>query len=304
MVLTNNLKPAPTRNETGVEIPPAWERITLSTLRDVILVVGAPDTGKSTFARYLYRRLYEVHERVAFVDGDIGQATLGPPTTMTLALGRPGDDAFPPGGPCYRTFVGDVSPRRHMLPTLVGAHKLVQKARETGGTAIVFDTTGLVDPAQGGGVLKQAKVDLLRPTVVVGIQRRSELEHLLLPLRRSRRTRVIDLPASRAVRRREVPLRQEHRAARFRHYFEGAHTLEVAWQRLAVFPAPAFTPHRLLALENSEGFALALGIVIASDPVRNTIALYTPLSSLADVDSIRLGDLALDPHTFHESRLW
>ncbi|RLC85845.1 MAG: hypothetical protein DRI79_10840 [Chloroflexi bacterium] len=286
-----------------VEIPPAWERITLHSLSGVILVVGAPDTGKSTFARYLYRRLHEYHERVAFVDGDMGQATLGPPTTMTLALGKPGDDTFPPTGPCYRTFVGDVSPRRHMLPTVVGAHKLVRKARGEGATVIVFDTTGLVNPAYGGGELKRAKVELLRPTVVVGIQRRSELEHLLVPLRRSRRTRVVDLPASRAARRREVPIRQEHRVTRFRYYFEGAHTLEIAWQHLAVFPAPIFTPHRLLALEDSAGFTLALGIVTASDPVRNTITLYTPLPSLAEVDAIRLGDLALNPHTFHETRL-
>lgn len=286
-----------------IEIPPAWERITLSALGGTLLVVGAPDTGKSTFARYLCRRLCAHHERVAFVDGDVGQATLGPPTTMTLALGQPGDDTFPPAGPRFRAFVGDVSPRRHMLPTLIGAHKLVQKARAEGATAIVFDTTGLVDPACGGGELKRAKVELLRPTVVVGIQRGSELEHLLVPLRRSRRTRVVDLPASRSARRREVFDRQEHRAACFGRYFAEARSLEVAWQRLAVFPAPAFTPRRLVALEDSEGFALALGIVIAGDLARGTVTLHTPLASAAGVDAIRLGDLMLDPCTFRELRL-
>ena len=286
-----------------VEIPPAWERITLSALSGTLLIVGGPDVGKSTFARYLYCRLCAHHERVAFVDGDIGQATLGPPTTMTLALGEPGGECFPPAGPRLRTFVGDVSPRGHMLPMLVGAHRLVQRARDEGATAIVFDTTGLVDRSHGGGALKYAKVELLRPTVVVGIQRRSELEHLLVPLRRSRRTRVIDLPASRAAQRREVPVRQEYRAARFRLYFEQAHTLEVTWQRLAVFPAPAFTPHRLVALEDGAGFALGLGIVKARDPAVSAVTLYTPLSSLAGVDGIRVGDLALDPCTFRESRL-
>ena len=52
-----------------IEIPPAWERITLSALGGTLLVVGAPDTGKSTFARYLYRRLCAHHERVAFDGG-------------------------------------------------------------------------------------------------------------------------------------------------------------------------------------------------------------------------------------------
>lgn len=289
--------------DVRIEIPPAWERITLPALSGTLLIFGAPDTGKSTFARYLYRRLCTHHERVAFVDGDVGQATLGPPTTMTLALGEPGDDAFPPPGPRFRTFVGDVSPRGHMLPTLVGMHKLVQQARQAGATVIVCDTTGLVDPAQGGGELKRAKVELLQPTAVVAIQRGSELEHLLVPLRRGRRTRVIDLPASQAARRREVPLRQEHRAARFCAYFEGARVVEVVWQRLAVFPAPAFTPHRLVAMENSSGFALGLGVVIRGDLARSAVELYTPLPSLAEVDSIRLGDLALDPRTFRESRL-
>ena len=283
-----------------IEVPPAWEQITTSALSGVILVIGAPDTGKSTFARYLYRRLCAHHERVGFVDGDMGQATLGPPTMMTLALGQ-SDDTFPPAGPRYRAFVGDVMPKGHMLPTLVGAHRLVQKAREEEAGAIVFDTTGLIDPTQGGGELKWAKVDLLQPGAVVGLQRRDELEYLLLPLRLSRRARVIDLPVSRAAKRREAPIRREHRAAQFRRYFAGARSLEVAWPRLAVFPRPAFTPHRLIALEDKEGFALALGIVTASDP--NTVVLYTPLASLDRVSAVRLGDLALDPRTFQETRI-
>ena len=284
-----------------IDIPPAWERITLSALSGTLLIVGAPDTGKSTFARHLYRRLCARHDRVAFVDGDVGQATLGPPTTMTLALVQGGDDAFPPAGPRFRVFVGAVSPRGHMLRMLVGAHLLVQKAECEGATAIVFDTTGLVDPAHGGGALKRAKVDLLRPSVVVGIQRGGELEHLLVALRRSRRSRVIDLPPSRVVQRRGVSRRQEHRAARFGHYFGNARTLEVNWRHLAVFPTPAFSLCRLVALEDSEGFLRALGIVVARDLACGTVTLHTPLSSMVDVDAIRMGDLALDSRTFRES---
>ncbi len=289
------------------DVPPAWERITLSALSGTVLVVGAPDTGKSTFARYLYRRLCRLHQRVGFIDGDMGQATLGPPTTISLALSESdGGEGFPPLGPRFRVFIGDVSPRGHMLPTVVGAHKLVQKAEDEGATAVVFDTTGLVDAACGGGELKRAKIELLRPGAVVAIQRQDELEHLLVPLRRSRRTRVLDLRASRAARRREAPERQNHRSARFRRYFREAQPLEVAWQRWAVFPAPDFTPQRLVAFECAEGFTLGLGIVVASDRQRGAVMVKTPLTfrdSLDQVDAIRLGDLALDPFTFRESRL-
>ena len=283
-----------------IEVPPAWERLLLDHLRGTLMVIGAPDTGKSTFARYLYRQLCAFHSRVGFIDGDVGQASLGPPTTMTLAVRQPGEEGFPPGGPRVRFFVGSNSPRGHMLSTVIGAYKLARRAQEMGVTATVLDTTGLVSRAQAGGVLKQAKVDLLEPTVVFAIQRGMELEHLLVPLRRSMRTRVVDLPVAPAVRPRDVPARRAHRAEAFRRYFAEAETLEVVWPRLAVFPAPSFSRGRLVALEDVHGFALALGVVMGTDATRRTVQLHTPARSLEGVDALRLGDLWLDPETGSE----
>jgi polynucleotide 5'-hydroxyl-kinase GRC3/NOL9 len=73
-----------------LDIPPAWDKIDLREARGTLMVIGATDTGKSTFAQYLYRRLCaDPGRRVAYLDGDPGQSRLGPPTTMTLALGKP-----------------------------------------------------------------------------------------------------------------------------------------------------------------------------------------------------------------------
>jgi polynucleotide 5'-kinase involved in rRNA processing len=44
-----------------IDVHPNWEKLTFASLTGVILVVGAPDTGKTTFARYLYRRLCKHH---------------------------------------------------------------------------------------------------------------------------------------------------------------------------------------------------------------------------------------------------
>lgn len=286
-----------------IEIPSAWEYLTLSVIKGVILVVGATDTGKTTFARYLYDRLRSHHDRLAFVDGDMGQATLGPPATMTLALSSAREETFPPAGPRFRTFVGDISPAGHMLQTVVGAHKLVREARESGATAIVFDTTGLVASSQGGGALKRALVDLLQAEVVIGLQRGSELEHLLVPLRRSKRTRVIDRPVARAVKRRELEIRQRHRTEQYRRSFEGARKVGVRWRDFAVIPSPSFTQHRLVALEDEQGFVLGLGIVTGQEQSRNTVELYTTLSSLEGVDTLHVGNLLVDPDTFRDERL-
>jgi hypothetical protein len=45
-----------------------------------------------------------------------------------------------------------------------------------------------------------------------------------------------------------------------------------------------------------------LGIVVASDPPHRTVTLHTPMTSLVNVDAVRLGSLALDPHSFRETR--
>ena len=286
-----------------IDVPSSWESLRVATMKGVILVVGATDTGKTTLARYLYRRLRDHHKRVAFVDGDMGQATLGPPTTVTMAVSEGGDDGFPPDGRRYRAFIGDISPTGHMLPTVVGAHKLVERARGAGATAIVVDTTGLVAASQGGGALKLALVDLLRPEVVIGLQRGSELEHLLVPLRCSRRTRVIDREVPQAVERRGPKMRRAHRAAQYCRAFEEARPLTMRWVGRAVFPAPSFSQHRLVALEDGEGFVLGLGIVTDYDPDGGTVTLLTPIASLEDVDAIRVGDVAVHPRTFRDERL-
>lgn len=287
----------------SIDVPSAWEQLPLAEWRGVLLVIGAPDVGKSTFARYLYSRLSDLGRRVAYLDGDPGQSTLGPPATLTLALGLPGDASFPPKGRLWRKFVGAVSPRGHMLPLLVGAARLVCAAQEAGADVIVYDTSGLVDPLQGGVNLKLAKIDLLRPTVILAIERANELRPILMPLHYSRRVPVVKLASSPAAIARDVPTRQAHRAAQFARYFAGARPLALDCRRLAIFPTPDFALNQLVALEDAQGFALGLGIVRYAELHIGHVTLLTPLSSLEGVDALHLGDLTVDPHTYRDQRL-
>jgi len=312
-----------------MDIPSSWRYLPTDSLTGVILIVGAADTGKSTLARYLYDQLAAAGRRGAFLDGDPGQSTLGPPATMTLALGEnviarsglcdeaiPCDEGdcfaktarndvagLPPVWTVYRWFVGATSPRGHTLPVIVGAGRLVEAARAAGADAVVYDTSGLVDPAQGGLDLKLAKIDLLRPAAVIAIQREDELEPLLAPLRRSQRTRLFELIPSPAVTRRDAITRREHRAAQFGRYFAGAGLLDVDFSRLAVFPEPNFAFNQLIALDDAAGFTRGLGIVRQADLGAWQATLLTPLASLADVDALRLGDLAVEPWTWRDQRV-
>jgi len=294
-----------------LDVPPAWEEALSEPLRGTIMLLGAPDTGKSTLARYLYAQLAAGGRRVACLDGDPGQTSLGPPATMTLVVGTGPD--YPPSGRRWRRFVGAVSPRGHMLPVLVGAAALAEVARNDGADALIYDTSGLVDPAQGGTALKLAKIDLLRPGAVIAIQREDELEPLLEPLRRCRWLRLTELRPSPAVEPRDPSARRARRAERFAAYFRGARPVVLRWDRLACLPraavpersgpAPDFVFRQLVALENAGGFILGLGIVHAANIQTREVTLLTSVASPEGVAALRLGDLTVDARTYQDQRI-
>lgn len=282
------------------EIPPEWERQDWGRLSGVVLVVGAPDTGKTTLARFLFDRLAAAGKRVAFLDGDPGQSRLGPPTTLTLSLDAENVPPIPEADRAWRFFVGSTQPHGHMLPMLAGAARLVQAAAAE---TVIYDTCGLVDPAAGGLALKLALVDLFFPVTVVALQREAELEPLLVPLRRSARAHTIVFhPVSAAVRR-GPDKRQAYRREQYARHFHQARDLEVPWTRLAVFPLPRFRLGRLVALEDARGFTRALGVVTNIDRAARRITLHTPLPGLAGIDALRLGDVGLDLTTFRDEKL-
>jgi polynucleotide 5'-hydroxyl-kinase GRC3/NOL9 len=290
---------------SDISLPSEWERINPESLEGTIMVIGESDTGKTTFARYLFSQLCRCHGRVAFLDCDVGQSTLGLPTTMNLALSGSEPSAFPPKGDAFSYFVGSTSPKGHMLPTVIGAHKLQKKAQELGAEAIVVDTTGLVSRAAGGGALKQWKIELLEPSVLVGLARGPELEHILWPWRWDKRVRVHDLPVSEHVSEKTRTERITHREERFRRYFQKSRTLRVPFRQVIVFGIEMMAGGRLLAFQDDEGFATALGVARAygrksRDRKGQELVVSTPLPNLEGISSIRFGSLKLDPMTGRE----
>ena len=279
-----------------LSIPPAWRRLDLASLQGTLVILGDTDSGKTTFARYLFLELCQLGRQVAYLDGDVGQSTLGLPTTMTAALsGKGATPTFPPVGPQAVFFVGAVSPRGHMLPVVVGAHKLQTWARSRGTEVILMDTSGMIDPAVGGGALKQWKIELLQPTTLFALARGAELEHILWPLRRRKDLRLRELAVAREVRWKSREKRIAHREEKFRRYFADAGLLSVPLSRLPVVGLGGTTRGRLLAFQDEAGFVVDLGVVERLDPAQRTLSVRTPLSSLAGVGSLRMGDLRLDP---------
>lgn len=281
---------------TKFVIPQSWRRLDLTRLQGTLVILGDVDAGKTTFARYLFLELSRLGRRVAYLDGDVGQSTLGLPATMTVALSdQDGTPAFPPSGRRAVFFVGAVSPRGHMLPVIVGAHKLQTWAQRQGAQVVVMDTTGMIDQASGGGALKQWKIELLQPTTLFALARGAELEHILWPLRRRQDLRVHELGIAQEVREKTREARIAHRVERFRHYLSGAGLLSVSLNRLPVAGLGGAVWGRLAAFQDRAGFALGLGVVQNLDLRQRTLSVRTPLSNLDGVAGLHMGTLRLDP---------
>jgi polynucleotide 5'-kinase involved in rRNA processing len=188
-----------------------------------------------------------------------------------------------------------------MLPLLMAVAGLVEIARRRQIRTIIYDTTGLIDPGQGGVALKLAKIGLLRPENLIAIRRRDELEPIIAPLRRSSLTRLIEIEASTETRRRMAPSRQRYRAARFAEHFAGAHLLHADLVRFPALQLGCPMLHQLLAFEDAGGNALSLGISARIDRIAGTATILTPINSLDEVKIIRSGDVIVDPETFRHS---
>lgn len=198
----------------------------------LVLLLGASDSGKTTLARWLLDELAAAGRQVAFLDGDIGQSSLGPPATVGLALVSAG--LTPPSLDLIALrFVGAVSPAKEILPLVVGLKRLADKAYGLGAEILVVDTTGLVVGSTGRR-LKSHKIDLLAPTHLIALQREDELEPILCLFEGKKQIAISRLPISPAVIPRTPQARREYRAQRFSDYLRGSSLLEFTLFDVAV----------------------------------------------------------------------
>jgi polynucleotide 5'-hydroxyl-kinase GRC3/NOL9 len=224
-----------------LEVLPEWEAAAdrLLTASDAVMVLGAPDTGKSTLCHYLVYRTFRAGEPAALIDLDLGQSHLGPPATLGLDLfppRRPGDEEVHPEA---LFFIGQTSPVGAILEVAVGSRVLADLAAARGCRRLVVNTSGLVQGA-GAVILKRAQVELLRPSLILGLQRHRELEPLLKglgagsprPESGPEGCTFLRLPVSSRALRRGPEERRAYREARFRRYFQGARRLARPWRDL------------------------------------------------------------------------
>ena len=244
------------------QVNPDWRELASQVVKpqQVVLVIGATDAGKSTFCRFLADFALATGFKVACVDADIGQSRIGPPTTVGVKFFGPRLETQLPSGqePILENeqnrvesgivldgtadrlyFVGDVSPKGRFLETLTGIRLMVDSARESDADFIVVDTTGYVhDPP--AVILKQHKIELIRPNHLICIGRSTEFEQITACYSQQEWLNIHYLLPHRSVRLKSSHTRSRYRKDRFDLYFSESRVQQLPFEQIRGGRTPFF----------------------------------------------------------------
>ncbi|CAN5727783.1 Clp1/GlmU family protein [soil metagenome] len=273
----------------------AYERV----LSDpgVVFLLGGIDTGKTTFGLELLRRAAAAGVPAAIVDADIGQSTVGPPTTVGLKLvsGMTEITKDTVRAADGLGFVGSITPRGHLLSLVTATAKLTRRAAAQGCRLVVVDTTGFLSGVSAQ-TLKFFKMDLIGPDLVVAFERGGELEPIVGITQRFTAAAVVEVAMAGEVQPRSVDERAAFREQQFAAYFSSGAS---RWRVKPTVFMPTLPPEFDLALldglvvgmEDGRGTCVGIG-VLEYETSEEVLRMVSPVSE--GVRGLRLGSMRID----------
>jgi polynucleotide 5'-hydroxyl-kinase GRC3/NOL9 len=205
----------------------------------VALLIGATDTGKTTFALAATSALTQAGRGVALLDCDLGQSQIGPPGTVGIARVAPDRTAQIRTGRdltlLASAFVGATTPVSHVLDTATAAWRMACAAKQSDPKPdiLLVDTPGWVQGADAR-VFVRRLADLLEPNIILAFDRGIELSLLLNTFRGLKAPTILRVIPDPAAVRKSSTARATRRAARFAAALEGASEVTLSLDNVAL----------------------------------------------------------------------
>ena len=200
--------------------------------------------------------------------------------------------------PDAMTFIGSTTPVGHLLQSIVGAKKLLEAAIRFKARRIVINSSGLVygDMARE---FKFQKIDLLRPTHIIALEKERELTPLLKNFYFRKSVSIIRLKIIDAVRLKTQEQRADYRTRAFRNYFMHSQNIALYLRGLGLhghlpnFQAKNTWDKLLIGLCDKYNFARSLGVIQHIDMENNILYCITPLKESKGIKSIHFGSIKM-----------
>jgi len=220
----------------GSTIPPSWniafeELLKIQIKPTVALVLGAVDSGKSSFCTYLINRLLREKQKVAILDGDLGQSDIGPPCAIAYAfVAKPVTDLFNLWAK-NAFFVGVTSPSSCVDKVSEGLVSLKREISDSNPDFIIINTDGWIEGEEAVHYKLQL-IEALNPSMVFCIQQNVELAPFIKELEKFV-TIFVDSPS--AIKQRNREKRRSLRELGYVKYLNNAkvQSLPLGWLKIS-----------------------------------------------------------------------
>lgn len=243
--------------------PPDWDDALALVERGTVLVVGPAGAGSTALAGYLVGQLDRGLPRVGWVDADPGQAEVGVPGCLGLALTGPWD------APADLWHVGDVRASAAPLSVVTGTALLARRARAQGAEVVVIDAPAVDGTPPGPDLLWHLGLAAEVDQVVAFAGTDPVLLSRLRGLAR-RGTAVVQ-----AVAGRERSPRCEALEERLSAHLATARVRRFGLNLLG--PADPPQPGAVVGLDGADGLCFGLGVV--EEIGRDSVAVFTPVQA-------------------------
>ncbi|MDQ7033122.1 MAG: Clp1/GlmU family protein, partial [Desulfonauticus sp.] len=206
----------------------------------VTMVLGAIDSGKTSFCTYLVNKLLNLKKKVAVLDGDLGQSDIGPPCTIAYAfVTEPIADLFSLEAE-NAFFVGVTSPSKASEKVIEGLVLLEKEILENGADFIIVNTDGWIE-GENAINYKVQLVKKLKPDILFAIQQGDELKQLLQTLESSK---PILVRSPSAIKQRSREKRKSLRELGYIKYLKNAKVQSIPLNWLKLEGSELFSSYR------------------------------------------------------------
>ena len=223
----------------GSTMPQAWNEAAqvVERQRGICVIIGEVGSGKSSLCTFLANKCLENVEKVGVVDVDVGQADIGPPTTISSSVVQEPIIGLHKAAVDLSFFIGDTSASSVPDKVVNLATRLKKSVMSSAGIGIVNTDGWLAD--FNAIRHKLLLLDEIQPDLVIGLGRSDEI---INPLLEKVKFACLRLPSSSFARERSKEERKKAREAGYRRFLQGSHKFGVSPEtRVRMFDHPEQT---------------------------------------------------------------
>ncbi len=216
----------------GSTIPESWreaEETVLGLENPKVIILGSVDSGKTSLCTYLSNALMKEKSNVTILDADLGQADIGPPATLSLAVADEALLSLSDLDPEIMFFVGQTSPAYAEASVIEGLQKLIEQDPRSD-FPLVVNTDGWIGTSESDA-FKARMISTIDPDLVIAIERQNgELNDLISKTR----TKSITVKTPENVRIRTRDERKRLRELNYRRFLQGGIIRNVNFRRVSL----------------------------------------------------------------------